>query len=87
MMSDRQKALMRVQTYGFALDEAVLFLDTHPNDAKAIKYYHETLAQYNAAVDDFVSKFGPLNVSQVNGGKWTWATDCMPWEGECNVEI
>lgn len=87
MMSDRQKALMRVQTYGFALDEAVLFLDTHPSDSHAMKYYHETLMQYNAAVSDYVSKYGPLNVSQVNGNAWTWATDCMPWEGECNVEV
>ena len=87
MMSDRQKALMRVQTYGFALDETVLFLDTHPNDAQAMQYYRETLMQYNAAASDYISKYGPLDFTQVNGHKWTWATDCMPWEGECNVEV
>ena len=62
MMSERKKALMRVQTYGFALDEAALFLDTHKDDAQAMQYYRETLMQYNAAMSDYISKFGPLRV-------------------------
>ena len=87
MMSDRKKALMRVQTYGFALDEAVLFLDTHPKDMQALKYYHDIQMQYNAAVSDYVSIYGPLVFTQVNGSKWSWATDILPWEDDSNVEI
>lgn len=87
MMNDRKKALMRVQTYGFAIDEAVLFLDTHPNDAQAMQYYRETLMHYNEAVSDYISKYGPLDFTQVSGNKWTWATDQLPWEGYSNVEI
>ena len=88
MITDRQKALMRVQTYGFALDEAVLFLDTHPKDSEALKYYHKALAEYNAAVNNYVHNFGPLDASQVKSfDKWTWVEGCMPWEEECNVEI
>lgn len=79
---------MRVQTYGFALDEAILFLDTHPNDESAMNYYHETLKLYNMAVRDYVTNFGPLEATHVHGGKkWTWATDNLPWEAEHNVEI
>ncbi len=87
-MNDRKKALMRVQTYGFALDEVLLFLDTHPNDREALDYYHETLKLYKMAVKDYVTNYGPLDFMQVQGGKnWTWATDMMPWEDEHNVEI
>ena len=87
-MNDKKKALMRVQTYGFALDEAVLFLDTHPHDEAALNYYHETLRLYNMAVKEYVTKYGPLENTQVQGSKnWTWATDCLPWEAEYNVEI
>ena len=87
MMSERKKALMRVQTYGFALDEAALFLDTHKDDAQAMQYYRETIMQYNAAMSDYISKFGPLDFTQVNGHKWTWASDPLPWEDDSNVEV
>ncbi len=87
-MNERKKALMRVQTFGFALDEAVLFLDTHPNDAQALEYYHEKLKMYNDAVAFYIKTFGPLEFTQVQKGHgWTWAKDCLPWEDECNVEI
>lgn len=87
-MTERQKCLMRVQTYGFALNEANLFLDTHPHNKQAIKYYHDTLEKYNAAVAAFVENYGPLSASQVTDTEhWTWASQCMPWEDDCNVEI
>ena len=87
-MTDMQKALMRVQTYGFALDEAVLYLDTHEKDKKALDYYHKALAEYDRAVENYVSNFGPLNAMQVRSyDKWTWTDGCMPWEEDCNVEI
>ncbi len=87
-MNERKKALMRVQTFGFALDEAVLFLDTHPHSAEALEYYHEKLKMYNDAVAYYVKTFGPLEYTQVQKGHgWTWAKDCLPWEDECNVEI
>ena len=88
MMTDRQKALMRVQTYGFALDEAILFLDTHTNDKEALAYYHKKLQEYNNAINNYVANFGPLDATQVKSyDKWTWTEGCMPWEVECNVEI
>ena len=87
-MNERKKALMRVQTYGFALDEAVLFLDTHPNDKAGLEYYHKTLALYNMAVKEYVSNYGPLENTHVHSNKnWSWATDCLPWEDDYNVEI
>ena len=87
-MNDRKKALMRVQTYGFALDEVVLFLDTHPDNASALEYYHKTLALYNAAVKEYVTNYGPLENTQVQSSKnWSWATDRMPWEDDDDVEI
>ena len=88
MMTDKQKALMRVQTYGFALDEAVLFLDTHPDNKDALDYYHKALSEYENAVGNFISNFGPLDITQVKShDKWTWVEGCMPWEEDCNVEI
>lgn len=87
-MDDRAKALLRVQTTGFAIDEAALFLDTHPQDKQALDFYHKTIEEYNRAVENYVSNFGPINVNQVRShDTWSWTRGCMPWEAECNVEI
>lgn len=87
-MTDREKALMRVQTCGFALTEANLFLDTHPSSSEALEYYHNAVENYNNAVKLYTESFGPLNVTQVKSrDSWTWTEGCMPWEGDCNVEL
>jgi len=87
-MTDRDKALMRVQTYGFALTEATLFLDTHTTEKQALDYYHNAVKEYDAAVTNFITNFGPLQVTQVQShDEWTWAAGCMPWEENCNVEL
>lgn len=87
-MDERLKALMRVQTYGFALDEAILFLDTHPNDRDALDYYHKAQAEYENAVKLYTTKFGPLEAKKVmSRDGWAWVEGCMPWEEKCNVEL
>lgn len=87
-MTEKARALMRVQTLGFALDEAILFLDTHANDKAALDFYTQTLNEYNEAVNAYVRRFGPLNAKQMtNGNSWGWVEGCMPWESECNVEL
>ncbi|MBP3480576.1 MAG: spore coat protein CotJB [Clostridia bacterium] len=87
-MTDREKALMRVQTSAFAVTEATLFLDTHPGSREALDYYHKAVNEYNDAVNIFITNFGPLEATQVKSrDNWTWTEGCMPWEGECNVEL
>lgn len=87
-MTEKQKALMCVQTYGFAVDEAVLFLDTHPDDKAALDYYHKAVNEYKMAVKNYTDAFGPLNVTQnMSRDAWQWTDGCMPWEVDCNVEI
>ena len=88
MMTDKTKALMRVQTYGFALDEAILFLDNHPENPDAMEYYKKVQKEYDNAVEMYTSRFGPLQAKQVRTHSgWSWVEGCMPWESECNVEL
>ncbi len=87
-MTEKAKALMRVQTTSFALDEAILFLDTHADDMAALDFYKKALDEYNNAVNMYVSKYGPLNAKQcTNDKQWSWVMGCMPWESECNVDL
>ena len=43
-MSEREKLLGRVRMYDFALVEVIEYLDCHPHNEAALKYYREMRA-------------------------------------------
>lgn len=98
MMSTEQRNLMqKIYETGLAMDDIILYLDTHPDDNTAFQYYQEIrdrLAKYKA---DYNMNFGPLTFESVYprrnnnscgcenqvSSNWTWLNSPMPWEGEC----
>ncbi|MGN1157191.1 MAG: spore coat protein CotJB [Agathobacter sp.] len=84
LLSQEQRKLMRcIQEYDLVLTDTVLYLDTHPNDKKALDYYHLMVEKYHQAVCDYTNMYGPISSYQVkNEEHWTW-TDCpWPWQME-----
>ena len=80
-MNERERLLKRVQMYSFAVTDAALFLDTHPNNMSALAYYNKYKKLYKDAADEFESRFGPLTImSERNNEYWTWVNDPWPWE-------
>lgn len=66
----------------FAVDDVILYLDTHPNDVQALRYYHEAVTKRNAAKDAYEAQFGPVTIDGVNAANgWTWEQGPWPWEG------
>lgn len=80
---DKRRVMANIYQLGFALNEAVLFLDTHPSDCEAIEYYNEVKERYNEAMEVYSEYFGPLLASNVNSEDyWMWVATPMPWEME-----
>ncbi len=68
----------------FAVDEAVLYLDTHPDDPVALNYYHQAVQLRLNAMNTYHQSFGPLMADQVSSNRdWTWINGPWPWEGGC----
>lgn len=71
--------LMAIQFY---LVELNLFLDTHPDDQKALSDFNEMVKYFDVEKKHFESMYGPL----VNFGHgqskypWQWAQSPWPWE-------
>ncbi len=81
----RSAMLMQVNRAGFALDDAQLFLDTHPCDAGAMAYYQQSAAAYKEAVDAYTAAWGPLFAAAGRDtAYWSWINDPWPWEGGMN---
>lgn len=82
--SDRISMFRYIQELGFAIDDVVLFLDTHPKDEEALMYYEKYKKMYQDAAREYAKYYGPLvneNVNIENG--WSWVRDPWPWEGGC----
>lgn len=81
-MNEQQKMMEAVYTNGFALDEARLFLDTHPESAEALEFYRQKSRIYQQALDLYEAKYGPIRPENgVQNGRWAWAEAPWPWEG------
>ena len=79
----KQALMNQINESGFALDDVILFLDTHPNDAAAMDYYRNVVAMKRQAMDLYQRQYGPLVIDSVYGNRWDWINDPWPWEGGC----
>ena len=52
-MSEREKLLGRVRMYDFALVEVIEYLDCHPHNEAALKYYREMRAAFDKASSEY----------------------------------
>ena len=60
---DKKKLLNYIDAVSFALIDTNLYLDTHPNDKKAMDHFNQYQKARKQDIDDH----------------FTWATDSWPW--------
>lgn len=83
MNAEQRRLMQQIYEAGFAIDDVLLYLDTHPCDEEALAYYESFRKLYAKLVKDYSIHFGPLNVNQVDvANQWTWAKTPWPWEME-----
>lgn len=73
--------LKKVYETGFALDDIILYLDTHPTDMEAMNYYRFVRQANEEAIKSYEQMFGPLKADSVMGDSWNWLDSPWPWEG------
>lgn len=84
-MNDRQKLLKKVQMYSFAVTDAALFLDTHPDCTEALAYYNKYKKLCREAKEQYEAAYGPLDIdSEQNNTRWAWVEGPFPWEACAN---
>ncbi|MCI9366487.1 MAG: spore coat protein CotJB [Clostridia bacterium] len=76
----REEMLEKIKCYNFAVIELSLYLDTHPNDERALCLHNS----YNKTLKDLKDKYqkvyGPLTI-YFPCNKWRWLEEPWPWEG------
>ncbi|WP_134699795.1 spore coat protein CotJB [Ammoniphilus sp. YIM 78166] len=71
--------LYEIQAVDFVLVELNLYLDTHPQDHKAINQYNEFAQKSMALKNKFQSMFGPLYHFGNSYSTYPWTWDSAPW--------
>lgn len=84
-MKNRNQLMQMIRKYDFALYDLSLYLDTHTQCREALQLYRKYRALRQAAVDEYVSRFGPINHREnENEQEWDWVKAPYPWEREAN---
>lgn len=80
-MNEQQHLMHIITLASFAMDDARLYLDTHPDDCEALKYYEKNREIRNTALDEHNAKFGPICSYDVYPNNyWNWNDRPLPWE-------
>ncbi len=79
----RKDMLQRINLVSFAVDDAKLFLDTHPTCVEAFMYFQEYSKMRNQLLKEYARYYGPLTVDTTVencGDRWNWINE--PWPGQ-----
>ncbi len=82
-MNCDNRALCELMALGFAITELGLYLDTHKDDADALRLYREYAALAEEGRKRYEASYGPLRQKSVSDKMgWSWIDNPWPWEFE-----
>ena len=76
----REEMLQNIKCLNFAIIELGLYLDTHPDDERALCLHRKYCKEYRELTDKYQKVYGPLTI-QFPCNKWRWLEEPWPWEG------
>jgi spore coat protein JB len=79
---DSTGLLYELQALDFSLVELTLYLDTHPDDAKAIKQHNELAEKRHEIRKQLEAQDGALSSYEANSdsSNWRWSLAPWPWQ-------
>ena len=75
----RREMIQQIRCYDFAINELALYLDTHPEDEKALCLHRKYCKMAKDLKDKYQKVYGPLTINYPCN-KWRWLEEPWPWE-------
>ena len=76
----RRELINKIKCYEFAVIELALYLDTHPEDEKALCLHRKYAKELKELKDKYQKVYGPLTIN-FPCNKWRWIEEPWPWVG------
>ena len=70
---------MEIMNLDFSAQELALYLDTHPEDQRALFLHRKYVKQSKDLKDKYQKVYGPLSCN-FPCNKWRWLEGPWPWE-------
>ena len=86
---NKDALLNNISQIRFMCIELNLYLDTHPNDTRALMQYNYYSQQLKMLVQMYEQMYGPLKNfgGSQSHGRWRWIDSPWPWENDDNQEV
>ena len=78
-MNTREEMLQEIREIGFTIIELGLYLNTQPDDERAVCMHREYCKKYRELTDKYQKVYGPLTI-YFPCNKWRWLEEPSPWE-------
>ena len=75
----RKEMADKIKDLDFAITELALYLDTHPEDKKALCLHKKYCKECKDLKDKYQKVYGPLTI-HYPCNKWRWVEMPWPWE-------
>ena len=83
----RAEMMKQIKCLNFAVVDIAQYLDTHPDDRKALCLHREYCNQLEEIKNKYQKVFGPLSI-YYPCNKWRWLEEPWPWErSDFNVDL
>ncbi|MBQ7036879.1 MAG: spore coat protein CotJB [Clostridia bacterium] len=77
----RNEMMRALQEADFAVYDLLLYLDTHPDDEKALAMYQDLVRRAQDAKRAYEQAYGPVTADAARGTReWTWIKSPWPWD-------
>ncbi|MDI3538598.1 MAG: spore coat protein [Bacillota bacterium] len=82
MMPEQAQLLTQIMALEFTAVDLNLYLDTHPDDQRALMDYNSTVQELAILKDQYQRRYGPLTNFGYAPSQypWAWVNDPWPWE-------
>ena len=77
--TERREMNRQIKCYSFAVTDLALYLDTHPDDEKALCLHNKYSKELKELKDAYQKVYGPLTY-YYPCNKWRWLEEPWPWE-------
>lgn len=81
---EKEEMLEQIKCRNFAIIELALYLDTHPDDDKALCLHRKYCKEFKDLKDKYQKVYGPLSI-YFPCNKWRWLEE--PWVSFCLGEV
>ena len=76
---NRREMIDKIRALDFSINELALYLDTHPDDQKALCLHRRYCKECKDLKDKYQKIYGPLTINYPCN-KWRWLEEPWPWE-------